>query len=263
MTVENKVVMILLDGMRPDGMMNCGNPEVNKLLSESRYSLKAQTVWPSVTLPCHMSLFHSVDPDRHGTTDNIYMRQVRPVKGLFEMLHRGDPGLTRKKSAMFYSWEELRDLCRFDRLDRSLMINLHTNEDCDEELTDEAIKYIKDHDPDFVFLYLGNPDETGHKFGWMSEEYLKSISKGFDRVAKVKNVLSPDHTLIVLADHGGHGRSHGTTEPEDMTIPVIIRGKDFAPGEFGVDVNIKDVAPTVAKLLGAQRAPEWEGKELF
>ena len=39
---------------------------------------------PSVTLPCHMSLFHSVDPDRHGITTNGYVPQVRPIKGMFD-----------------------------------------------------------------------------------------------------------------------------------------------------------------------------------
>ena len=50
-------------------------------MKTATYSLTAQTVMPSVTLPCHMSLFHSVEPLRHGTTDNVYMPQVRPVKG--------------------------------------------------------------------------------------------------------------------------------------------------------------------------------------
>ena len=81
-----KVVMILVDGMRPDGMMECGHPFPAKLIEKSSYSLNAQTVKPSVTLPCHMSLFHSVDPGRHGTTTNTYMPQVRPIAGLCEGL---------------------------------------------------------------------------------------------------------------------------------------------------------------------------------
>lgn len=65
----------------------------------------AKTVVLSVTLPCHMSLFHSVVPQRHGILTNIYVPQVRPVKGLFEILTGQG-----KKCAMFYSWEELRDI---------------------------------------------------------------------------------------------------------------------------------------------------------
>ena len=52
--MAEKVILILVDGMRPDGMMECGNPFAQKLVEESTYSLNAQTVMPSVTLPCHM-----------------------------------------------------------------------------------------------------------------------------------------------------------------------------------------------------------------
>lgn len=55
-----KVLLILSDGMRPDGLE--GHPAVARLMREGSYSLRARTVMPSVTLPCHMSLFHSVDP---------------------------------------------------------------------------------------------------------------------------------------------------------------------------------------------------------
>ena len=80
----NKIVLMLVDGMRPDGMMECGHPFPAKLLEKSSYSLNAQTVKPSVTLPCHMSLFHSVDPDRHGIVTNTYVPQVRPIAGMFD-----------------------------------------------------------------------------------------------------------------------------------------------------------------------------------
>ena len=91
-----KVHLILIDGMRPDALEKCSNPYIQKLLSESYYTLKAKTVFPSVTLPCHMSLFHSVDPERHGITTNFYMPQVRPIMGIFEAVS------PFKTTAMFY-----------------------------------------------------------------------------------------------------------------------------------------------------------------
>ena len=75
----NKVVLILLDGMRPDALD--GIPLVEELRKTASYTLDAETVFPSVTLPCHMSLFHSVDPSRHGILSNTYTPQVRPIDG--------------------------------------------------------------------------------------------------------------------------------------------------------------------------------------
>ena len=65
-----KVLLILVDGMRPDSLQDISY--VSKLKEKASYSLEAKTVYPSDTLPCHMSLFHSVDPECHGTTTNTY-----------------------------------------------------------------------------------------------------------------------------------------------------------------------------------------------
>ena len=77
-----KVMLVLIDGMRPDSLPAVDHPFYHELLKTSRYSLRMQTVMPSVTLPCHMSLFHSVTPERHGILTNTYVPQVRPVNGL-------------------------------------------------------------------------------------------------------------------------------------------------------------------------------------
>ena len=82
--MKNKVILISIDGMRPDGLLQCGNPYVQELMKTSSYCLKARSAQPSVTLPCHMTMFHSVPPMRHGITTNTYVPQMRPVSGLFE-----------------------------------------------------------------------------------------------------------------------------------------------------------------------------------
>lgn len=256
--MSEKVVLILVDGMRPDGMMNCGHPFVKELLAKSSYSLAARTVMPSVTLPCHMSLFHSVDPDRHGITTNTYTPQVRPIDGLYEQLHRAG-----KSTAMYYTWQELRDLARPNHVGLGTLINLHKYKDADNKITSAFLRDLPEYLPDFTFLYLGDTDETGHKHGWLSEEYEKAIYNAFDCIERVWRALPSDYTMIVQADHGGHGRGHGSDMVEDMTIPVILCGKRFAPGKELDEVNIKDIAPTIVALLDAKPAEEWEGKSLL
>lgn len=256
--MENKVVLILVDGMRPDGVQKCGHPFVRTFQSISSWSMNAQTVMPSVTLPCHMSLFHSVNPDRHGVTTNTYVPQVRPIEGLIDRLDKFE-----KKCAFFNTWEELRDLSRPDHLHTYACINQHKQSDTDMKITLAAIDYIKKEDPDFTFIYLGETDEVGgHSVGWMSETYLGCVNKAFKCIQMVHESLPESYTLIVVADHGGHDRSHGTDKPEDMTIPVMIAGPAFEKDKELENVSIKDIAPTVVKLLGVTPAKEWEGKPL-
>ena len=250
-----KVLMILVDGMRPDSIGDL--PAAKKRMAVSASTMAARTVMPSVTLPCHMSLFHSVDPSRHGTTTNTYAPQVRPVQGLCEVLARSG-----KSCAFFYDWEQLRDLTRPGTLSVSCFAkgDAHGYANADRMMTDAAISCIKNETPDFAFLYLGNPDEVGHRYGWMSENYLAAVRSAWEQIDRVLADLPEEYAVIILADHGGHDRIHGTEAPEDMTIPVMLRGTPFAAGTVLENVSILDIAPTVAKLLDVMPDREWEGK---
>ena len=253
-----KVLLILADGMRPDSMADL--PQVKEMIKKSSYTMKATTVFPSVTLPCHMSLFHSVDPTRHGTTTNIYAPQVRPIAGICEALNGAN-----KKCAFFYSWHELRDLVRPGTLVYSKFVagRSETYENANKLLTDDAINYIREFAPDFSFVYYGWPDYAGHAHGWMGEEYMISVQKTWEEIQRLVSTLPEDYVVMVTADHGGHDRIHGTELTEDMTIPVIIQGGPFEQGKELENVNIKDIAPTIASLLKVQQPQEWEGKVLY
>ena len=255
--MSTKVLLVLVDGMRPDGLLACGHPFVQKLLDNSSHALDAQTVMPSVTLPCHMSLFHSVDPARHGVTTNTYMPQVRPIVGLVDRLAQFE-----KKCAMFYTWEELRDLSRPGHLHTSQCMSIYQYPAPDKAITAAAIEYIGNEEPDFLFLYLGETDETGHKCGWMGGEYLAAINNAMSCIERAWDSLPEGYTMIVVADHGGHDRTHGTEQPSDMTIPVCILGDGFEKGRTLESVSIKDIAPTIASLLDVPAVKEWEGKKL-
>ncbi len=252
--MSDKVVLILVDGLRPDGLLRCGNPFAEKLIAESSHALDAASVFPSVTLPCHMSLFHSVDPDRHGILTNTYVPQVRPIVGLFDQLDTFG-----KVNGFFYNWEQLRDLARPGHLHTSLYVNLHQTPKSDNILTDACIDFVNKVQPDFTFLYLGETDEMGHDKGWMSPEYLNTVSNAISCIERVYENLPEDYTLIVTADHGGHERSHGTTMPEDMVIPILFCGPKFEKNRALEGVSLKDIAVTVAKLLDVPPVREWEG----
>lgn len=258
--MSEKVLLILVDGMRPDSLEVCSHPFIKKMKKIGSYTGEAQTVMPSVTLPCHMSLFHSVTPDRHGILTNTYTPQVRPINGICEQLR-----LSKKSCGLFYNWGELKDLAKPDSIACSCYVSGHiyTYKVANRIITDEAIKYINKADPDFVFLYLGYTDEVGHAYGWMTEEYIKSVYESWDSIEKIVTSISDDYTIMITADHGGHDRMHGYNIPEDMTIPLFIKGKGFTPDVQLKDVNIIDIAPTIVKLLGVEAADEWEGKPLI
>lgn len=257
--MRRKVILISVDGMRPDGFEQCGHPFAETMKRIGSYTLCARTVYPSVTLPCHMSLFHGVPPERHGTLTNTYVPMVRPVTGLFEALRRAG-----SVNAMYYGWGPIRDVSRPEDLIYSEFIEAYAEQDTDSLLTDSALSRIARNEPDFVFLYLVETDEKGgHDSGWMSEEYLRRVNTAVGNIRRVWETAGNRYTVIVTADHGGHDRMHGTDLPEDMTIPMFFIGPDFAPGRQLENVCLTDLAPTVAKVMGVQPDRAWEGRPVF
>ena len=106
----------MLDGLRPEAISEANTPNLTQFMMSGAYTLRAQSVIPSITLPCHTSIFHSVPPSRHGITDNTWQPMPQPVTGLVEHLKASD-----KKSGFIYNWDILRDVCRPDQLFFSLL----------------------------------------------------------------------------------------------------------------------------------------------
>lgn len=254
----HKVILILVDGMRPDALARCGSKTVKKTLKESAFSMKAASVIPSVTLPCHMSLFFSVPPARHGILTNLYVPQVRPIEGLCDVL-----AAKGKKCAFFYDWGQLRDLCKPSSLHHSHFTKGDDQYDSCNINTARLIKYVRHDSPDFVFFYIGLTDSVGHASGWMSDEYLCAVNFAWNNIGRILEDLPEDYTVIITSDHGGHDRTHGSDLPEDMEIPMIFRGSRFAAGQALTDVSILDIAPTVAALLDVDADEDWEGNSVI
>jgi predicted AlkP superfamily pyrophosphatase or phosphodiesterase len=257
------VIFLMIDGTRPDAIAAAGCPNLDALQRRSAYTLAASSVMPSITLPCHMSIFHSVPPTRHGITSNTYIPMARPLPGLIEIAAQAG-----KRCAFFHNWEQLRDLSRPGHLHYSRCANdCAVNDDSDHTTVEEYLAYQDAYAPDFAFVYLGTVDEVGHRYGWMSEGYLKQLAHVDSAVGRLLDGLPDGSTVLFQSDHGGHDRSHGTDQPEDMTIPWMISGPGIRENhEIQASVSLLDTAPTLAHVLGLEPHFQWEGsvpQEIF
>ena len=254
----DKVLLISIDGLRSDAVENT---EYGRWLVEnSAYSLDTTTVFPSVTLTCHMSMFYSVQPNIHGVLSNTYTPSEELGKGITEVLRDG-----AKTSAIFYNWPEISHVAPFGTVahDKYAAGAIWGWEETGRELGNACINHIVGVGTDFTFLYLGLLDEWGHRYGWLSDEYYYALNKSFEVAEAVINeALSKNYTVILTSDHGGHDTGHGSDLSEDMTIPMFIIGDGFERGvDFGAR-SILDVAPTVLDVLGVKAPDYWQGKSL-
>jgi predicted AlkP superfamily pyrophosphatase or phosphodiesterase len=251
------IVFVLIDGARPDALGVAHCPNFTAVRARGAFTLNASSVMPSVTLPCHMSIFHSVPPSRHGVTTNDWQPMARPLPGLVDQARAAG-----RRCAFFHNWEPLRNL----NLPGSLAFsyfrdNVYTDPDGDQVIANEAVRYFATEQPDFAFVYFGTVDTMGHLYGWMSPEYLAQLERVDRTLGTLLEGLPADSTLLLQSDHGGHERTHGTDSPEDMTIPWLVAGPGLRQGyEIKTAVSLLDTAPTLARLLGINPHPQWEGR---
>ena len=257
MSTYSPAVFVMIDGLRPDAIDQIDCPSIRSLIERGASTMQARSVMPSITLPCHTSIFHSVPPTRHGITVNVWTPMARPLPGLIEVAK--DAG---KRCSFIYNWEPLRDVSRPEKLYASIFRDTSYNlPEGDDWVGTEAAKHLQEETPDFAFVYIGTVDTMGHKAGWMSDAYLRQAERADMNLGKVLAALPDSAHVIVQADHGGHDRGHGTDMPEDMTIPWLIAGPKIKRG-YRIEgaVSLIDTAPTLAHLMGLSAHRDWEGK---
>jgi len=223
---------------------------------------------PSSTLTCHTSMLRGVDTARHGITTNIFHPLVRPVPSLIEVAHQN--GLT---TGFCYNWDQLRNVADPGHLNLAFFYapaDYRQDGECFMRSEPGQMKILcsilEMMDFNLFFLYLVGTDMVGHKFGWMSDEYLQAITAAdrclgvvLDKMAALGR--ADELCTLVLSDHGGHERTHGTEMDEDMTIPWVLHGPNVKQGySIAGPVKIYDTCVTLAHVLGLPLSDQWEGR---
>jgi predicted AlkP superfamily pyrophosphatase or phosphodiesterase len=262
--VTEHVVIISVDGLRPDAIGRFGAPTLQRLMREGSYAIEAQTILPSSTLPSHTSMLTGVDPSVHGITWNseeIEERGYVRVPTVF--------GIARAagfRTAAFFGKSKLNHVHAPETLDYVQSFDSWLPWQRSGHRTARLVgSYLARERANLLFVHLVEADFAGHTFGWMGRAYRQAVR---DADAAIAALLAHtdayfgrgQYTVIVTADHGGHGRTHGTERVEDITIPWIVWGKGVRAGTkvpFGVRTT--DTAATVLWLLGVAVPADWSG----
>jgi predicted AlkP superfamily pyrophosphatase or phosphodiesterase len=259
---DSGVVLIVLDGCRPDGIIRAQTPNLDWIMANGACHLKARTILPSITFPCHLSMFYGVKPHRNGIFGN-YSAQIKTNchHSILDLAH-----MCGRKVAALYDWEQFRELSAPTVLDFAYYRRANIDKGASIAIARECANYIEIEKPGLCFLNLGTIDTVGHDQGWMSDAYISQI--GFIDEALgiiIERMKAADlldrYYILVLADHGGIEKDHGGDTDEEMSIPWMITGPRIKCGyEITKEVMVYDTAPTVANLLQLPFQGIWQGK---
>jgi predicted AlkP superfamily pyrophosphatase or phosphodiesterase len=251
------VLIIGLDGCRPDALQQAQAPHLHDLSQTGAFSDKAQTGDITISGPGWASMLTGVWRDKHGVRDNKFeganfkqyphffrrLKEARPSAHTVSIVH-WEPIATRIVTAADLSSKYLRDA----------------------RVAEEACHVLSEQDPDAVFVHFDDVDGAGHKYGFHPrvKEYLQAIWQTdvyvgllLGAMRQRKTYAQEDWLILVSTDHGGSGTEHGKNIPEHRTIFVIVSGPSAARGLIEPPPAIVDVAATALTHLGVTIQAQW------
>jgi predicted AlkP superfamily pyrophosphatase or phosphodiesterase len=261
-SLTRNVILVSIDGLRPDAIDHFKATTLQRLIREGSSSMSARTIMPSTTLPSHTSMLSGEPPDEHGVFwNNVHSadRDHVDVSTVFSVAREHG-----YRTAAFFSKAKFEALQRPGTLDYSQAPGGWWGRWPSTRTVADVRSYLQTDKPNLLFVHLSDPDRAGHSSGWMSADYGRAV---IEADVAVKNLMlaadtaygAGNYSLLVTADHGGHAYGHGTSDPEDVTIPWIAWGRGVTAGVLEESIDTFDTAPTVLWLLGVKEPDAWDG----
>lgn len=262
------VFIISFDQGAPAGIEKASMPLFKSMAAEGAHTWEAYTIVPSLTLPAHTSMLTGVGIQKH----QIDWNDLEPGKGVVQVPTIFSIAKARgMATAMFVAKTKFRTLDIPGSLDAFVV---PTNPAAREVAAAFAASVGK-LKPNLCFIHFGDPDVEGHAHGVFSPEKMKAFTDCDAALAVVVKAIKdagllPTSVIILTADHGGHDRSpaeiaqltkpgepppqigtHGSSSPEDVTIPWVAWGAGVRP-HFTITAAVVqyDTAATALWLLG-------------
>lgn len=260
------VVLISIDGLRPDRALLADMPNLRSMVKNGTYTFWARTTAVSITLPSHTSMLTGVIPAKHGIEWNRELPFSEPVypfvPTIFEMASRAGYATALVAGKSKFTALAKPGTVTYTAISKK---ELGTNED----VAADAVKIIEEKKPDLIFIHFPDVDSAGHAHGWGSHEQFAMIEKTDRQLGEVFSALDRagirgSSFILLTADHGGAGRTHGADDPRSRHIPWIVVGpgvrKNFDLTSLAaLEVHTEDTCATACYLLGLPQAPYFDG----
>ena len=262
------VVLIGSDGFSSDVVRAHSGafPNIEALMKNGSYTLERRSVLPSSSAVNWASMLMGAGPELHGYT--TWGSQVPDLPSRVIGKYGLFPGIcgairdARPDAVMAcgYNWPTIG--CLYEQK----AVNINSNVPSDPALADSMCLYIGREKPLFTFIAFGEPDETGHRCGWESDEYFEMCKQIAGYVGKImetleKNGMKDDAIVFFTADHGGTGKGHGGISMKEMETPFVVCGKGIKQGhEIPESVMVFDCAPTIGHIFSIDQPQVWIGR---
>ena len=272
-----KVLLIGIDGVRPDVLAEVPTPNIDALAASGWFTADTRTTTPSVSGPAWSSMLTGVWPAKHGVTDNAFTgRAYDRYPDFLTRAKRARPELATFAALDWLPLAELEGGGPVLPASIDALVALNGYDlgwaEADGEVTARAVRHLAEADPDAMFVYLGNPDETSHQHGSIGTEYRDAIALADQHVGLLVDGIrarpgyeNEDWLVLISTDHGRRADGgHGGDSTEEMTTFILANGAATAGWPPPGPTFIVDLASTALDHLGIEIDPAWrlDGKPL-
>jgi predicted AlkP superfamily pyrophosphatase or phosphodiesterase len=273
-----KVLVIGIDGCRPDAIVAAHTPHHDKLSERGTYCVDAQILAPretqgdTVSGPGWSNILTGVWPDKHGVIDNSFRgSNYGDYPHFFTRIKQVRPEAV---TGSFSDWGPIKDkiLSGADVASAFPEGGAKGLEEYligDVQAADACAKFIADKDPTAVMIYLGQVDESGHRHGFHPKvpQYVTAIETVDGLIGKLIAAVESrpkfdqeDWLVVVCTDHGGVGLGHGggRKTPEIRDVFLIFSGPSVIQQRTEEPSYQVDVVATALTHLGIKLDPAWK-----
>ncbi|MBO6577231.1 MAG: alkaline phosphatase family protein [Rhodothermales bacterium] len=268
-TDDPRVLLIGLDGVRPDRLAHAQTPNIDALAARGFYSPIAQTRMPTVSGPAWSSMTGGVWSEKHGVLGNDFSEnRYEEYPDFLTRLEQLDAD--RWNTLAVLDWPPLGTTNAggpmiSDTVDTKVIINgdVIGYPEADARSCNAAEALLATQEVHAAFVYLGNIDVAGHNTSSFSAEYTEAIEWADGCVGRLAEALagrpdSEDWLILMSTDHGRTPEGgHGGDSPEELTIFYLAAGAAANPEEKRVPTTV-DVAVTALTHLGVAIDPAWK-----
>jgi arylsulfatase A-like enzyme len=254
--IADHVIILSEDGLRPDALEQAHAPMHQALMREGAFTMHARTIRTASTLPSHAAMLSGYDVPAHGLSWNSW----QPSRGYIKV-----PTVFSVATAAGHEAVAFVGKRKLEHIAEPGKVTLFSNPGflCNKVVV-PAAAHFRENRPQVEFVHFSDPDEGGHRVGWMSPDQLNAIGHADACLAKLVAAIKatdPEHTLLIIsADHGGRGRNHSGAREEDRLIPWIVWGAGVRPGHrIDAPVSTVDTAATALWALGYEPSPGGAG----
>jgi len=242
-TAQDAAVMPVLDQLRRQGASatGCSRPPS---FSEPGYAVLLTGAWPELSDGPAVNLDYEDIPT--FTQDNLFSAARRT-------------GL--KTAVSGYYWFE--KLIPQDTVNDSFYTP-GEDQAADRAVVDAALPWLADPDIQLVLIHIDQVDYAGHHEGGpLATGWKEAAGRADALLGEIAAQLDlTQDTLLVTSDHGQiDAGGHGGDDPVTLTEPFVLVGAGVKPGAYR-DIQMVDIAPTLAALLGANLPASAQGRVL-